>query len=141
MLTTALVCAFILSFMASILNEESAKSLLSGYNTMSDEKKKNVDFKGIAKIYQKVFYTIAALLALIGILSYFFENENLWMALFVLTVCWGLLPLFFLGKKYDTNTYNNWQKYLNYFVMCLLFFGGLLLSYIIWTTPLNELNL
>lgn len=85
--------------MASILNEESLKSLFSGYNTISDEKKKNVDFKKIAKIYQKVFYTVVALLALIGILSYFFENENLWLALLVLTFRWGLLPFIFLRKK------------------------------------------
>lgn len=139
MIAPAFISAFIMAFVASITTEQSAPSLLSGYNTMSDEKKKNVNFKELVKIYQKVFYTIAALLTLIGILSYFFENENLWMALFILTVCWGLLPLFFLGKKYDTNTYKNWQKYLNYFIMCLLFFGGFLLSYFIYTTPLNEL--
>lgn len=59
MLTACLVCAFIMAFWGGILNEENASSLLSGYNTMSDEKKKNVDFKGVTKIYKKVFYGVA----------------------------------------------------------------------------------
>lgn len=141
MLTTSLIIAFIMAFFASITTEESAPSLLSGYNTMSDEKKKNVDFKAISKIFRKVFYSIAALLTVTGILSFFFENEKLWASLMVLILSWGFIPLFFLNKKYDPNTYAKWQYALNYFVLTLLFFGGLFLTYIIWTTPLNELNL
>jgi len=34
------IIAFILCFFTSLLNEENAGSLLSGYNTMSDERKK-----------------------------------------------------------------------------------------------------
>ena len=134
MLTASLVCAGILAFWAGIINEENASSLLSGYNTMSDKKKKNVDFKGIAQLYRKVFYAIAAVLALIGILSYFFENERLWTALLILTMAWGLLPLFFLGKQYDPNTYSKTQRILNYFVMCLLFFGGFALATMFYLT-------
>lgn len=133
MLTACLVCAFILVFWGGMITEETASSLLSGYNTMSDEKKKNVDFKGIAKIYNRLFYTIAAALVVIGILSYFFENEKLWGALFAITVCWGFIPLFFVGKKYDTNTYPRWQKLLNYFVLAALFFGGIIIAYMVYT--------
>lgn len=128
MLTPCLVIAFILAFWGGMITEETAPSLLSGYNTMSDEKKKNINFKGIAKIYNIVFYSIAAVLVVIGILSYFFENNNLWAALLSITVTWGLLPLFFIGKKYDPNTYPKWQIALNYTVMLFLFFCGLTLA-------------
>lgn len=134
MLTICLVIAFILAFWGGMITEETAPSLLSGYSTMSDEKKKNVDFKGIAKIYNRLFYTIAAALVVIGILSYFFENENLWHALFAITVCWGFIPLFFVGKKYDTNIYPKWQKLLNYIILTLLFLGGIILAYYLFTT-------
>lgn len=56
MLKISLICAGIMAFWASVINEESAQSILSGYNTMNEEKKKNVDFKGIAKLYRTVFF-------------------------------------------------------------------------------------
>lgn len=133
MLTACLVIAFILAFWGGMITEETAPSLLSGYNTLSDEKKKNVNFKEIAKIYNRLFYSIAAILVVIGVLSYFFENDNLWGALLSLTVCWGFVPLFFVGKKYDTNTYPRWQKLLNYFVLAALFFGGIIIAYMVYT--------
>lgn len=128
MLVPCIICAFILAFMVSILNEESAKSLLSGYNTMSEEKKKNVDFKAIVKIFHKVFYGIAIALTIIGILSYFFKNDNLWAAMLSITGTWGLLPLFVTGKKHDTNIYSKWQIVLNYFVMLFLIVLGLVVA-------------
>lgn len=134
MLTVNLVCAGIMSFWAGILNEENASSLLSGYNTMSDEKKKNVDFKAIVGLYKKVFYGISIAFVINGILSYFFPNDQLWGALLILIVCWGMLPLFFPIKKHDPNMFPKWQYILNYFILGLLFFGGLILSILIYTS-------
>lgn len=128
MLVPCLVMAFIMIFIGGIVTEESAPNLLSGYNTLSDEKKKNVDFKAIVKIFHKVFYGIAITLIIIGILSYFFKNDNLWAALLSIAVTWGLLPLFFVGKKYDKNIYSKWQIYLNYFVMLFLIVLGLVIA-------------
>lgn len=128
MLTPCLVMAFIMVFIGGIVNEESAPSMLSGYNTMSDEKKKNVDFKAIVKIFHKVFYGIAIALTIIGVLSYFFKNDNIWAALLSITVTWGLLPLFFIGKKYDTNIYSKWQIYFNYFIMLFLITLGIVIA-------------
>jgi len=133
MLTPCLVIAFIIFFIGGMVTEETAPGLLSGYNTMSDEKKKNVDFKGIAKVFQTVFFSIALILVAIGILSYFFENENFWAALLTLTCTWGFIPLFFLGKKYDLNTYSKWQYAINYFVLAFLFLLGLFLAIGVYT--------
>nr|WP_297309485.1 DUF3784 domain-containing protein [uncultured Flavobacterium sp.] len=128
MLTPCLVGAFIMVFIGGILTEETAPSMLSGYNTMTDEKKKNVNFKAIVKTFHKVFYGIAIALTIIGILSYFFENDNLWGALLAITVTWGLLPLFFVGKNYDRNIYSKWQIYFNYFIMLFLIVLGLVIA-------------
>ena len=132
MTSICFVIAIILAFWGGMINEETAPSLLSGYNTMDEEKKKKVNFKGIAKIYNAVFYTIAALLVLIGSLSYFFENGKLWGTLFILTITWGFIPLFFLGKKYDPNTYSKWQYAINYIVLAFLFFSGLAMTIMIY---------
>jgi len=132
MLTPSLITAFIFCFIGGILNEESAPSLLSGYNTMSDEKKQKVNFKGIIFNFKRVFYTIAVLLVAIGVLSYFIENDNLWASLLSLTITWGLIPLFFLGKKYNTNTYSKWQYAINYFVILFLFSLGFFIVYTIY---------
>lgn len=128
MLIPCLVIAFIMLFIGGIVTEDSAPSLLSGYNTMSDEKKKNVDFKAIVKIFHKVFYGIAIALTIIGLLSYLIENDNLWGALISITLTWGLLPLFFVCKNYDRNIYSKWQIYLNYFVMLFLIILGLVIA-------------
>jgi len=125
MLVHCLVFAFIMLFVGSITTEESAPDLLSGYNTMSDEKKKNVDFKAIVKIFRIVFYGIAIALTFIGILSYFFENDNLWAALASIVGTWGFLPLFFNRKKHDANIYSKWQIVINYFVILFLIVLGL----------------
>lgn len=128
MLTPCLVFSFIMVFIGGIVTEESAPNLLSGYNTMSDEKKKNVDFKAIVKIFHKVFYGIAISLTIIGILSFFIENNNLWAAVASIIGTWGFLPLFFIGKKYDTNVYSKWQIYFNYLVMLFLIILGLVIA-------------
>lgn len=128
MLVPCLVFAFIMVFVGSITTEESAPDLLSGYNTMSDEKKKNVDFKAIVKIFHLVFYGIAIALTVIGILSYFFKNDNLWAALASIVGTWGFLPLFFNRKKHDSNIYSKWQIIINYFVILFLIVLGLVIA-------------
>lgn len=133
MTSICFVIAIILAFWGGMITEDTAPSLLSGYNTMSNEKKNNVNFKEIAKIYNRLFYNIAIVLVIIGVLSYFFENENLWGALLAIIVCWGFIPLFFVGKKYDLNTYSKKQKIFNYIMMTFLFLGGLFMAFSIYT--------
>src|SRR5690606_10271605 len=135
------IIAFIVALIASLLNEENAGSLLAGYNTMAEDKKKNVDFKAIVKLHHIVFYSIAAILAISNLLIFFIKNEKLVPIVIILTISWGLIPLFIFGKKYDKNEYKSWQKWFQMFMIALLFFGGLFLSYMIWSIPLNELNI
>lgn len=130
-----------MALIASLLNEENAGSLLAGYNTMAEDKKKNVDFKAMAKLHHIVFYSIAAILAISNLSIFFTDNEKLVPISIILTMSWGLILLFIFGKKYDKNEYKSWQKWFQIFMIALLFLGGLIVSYFIYTTPLNELNL
>lgn len=134
------IIAFILCFFTSLLNEENAGSLLSGYNTMSDERKKNVDFKGIVKIHKIVFYSISAYLVIISLINLFIDNLKFMFIAMALGLSWGFIPLFFLGSNHDKNIYKTWEIWFQRFMLAFLFFGGLIVSYFIYTTPLNELT-
>ena len=134
------IIAFILCFFTSLLNEENAGSLLSGYNTMSDERKKNVNFKEIVKIYKIVFYSISAYLVVVSVINLFLSNFKFIAIAMTLGLSWGFIPLFFMGSSYDKNVYKKWEIGFQRFMVAFLFLGGLLLSYFIYTTPLNELT-
>lgn len=134
------IIAFILCFFTSLLNEENAGSLLSGYNTMSDERKKKVNFKGIVKIHKIVFYSISAYLVIISLINLFVDNLKFMFIAMILGLSWGFIPLFFLGSNYDKNIYKTWELWFQRFMLAFLFLGGLFVTYIIYTTPLNELT-
>ena len=134
------IIAFILCFFTSLLNEENAGSLLSGYNAMSDERKKNVNFKEIVKIHKIVFYSISAYLVVVSLINLFLSNFKFIAIAMTLGLSWGFIPLFFMGSSYDKNVYKKWEIGFQRFMVAFLFLGGLLLSYFIYTTPLNELT-
>lgn len=134
------IIAFILCFFTSLLNEENAGSLLSGYNTMSDERKKNVNFKGIVKIHKIVFYSTSAYLVIISLINLFIDNLKFMFIAMALGLSWGFIPLFFLGSNHDKNIYKTWELWFQRFMLAFLFFGGLIVSYFIFITPLNELT-
>lgn len=140
MMYAGFIIAFILCFFTSLLNEENAGSLLSGYNTMSDERKKNVNFKGIVKIHKIVFYSISVYLVIVSLINLFLSNFKFIAIAMTLGLSWGFIPLFFMGSSYDKNVYKKWEIGFQRFMVAFLFLGGLLLSYFIYTTPLNELT-
>lgn len=128
------IIAFILCFFTSLLNEENAGSLLSGYNTMSDERKNNVNFKGIVKIHKIVFYSISAYLVVVSLINLFVDNLKFIFIAMTLGLSWGFIPLFFLGSNYDRNIYKTWEIWFQRFMLAFLFFGGLIACYFIYTT-------
>jgi hypothetical protein len=48
--------------------------LISGYNTMSKDKKKNVDTEGLGKLMGIYMYFVGSLFILIGISSHFYPE-------------------------------------------------------------------
>lgn len=78
--------------------------LISGYNTMSKEKKANVNVKALGRLMGMYSYFIATLLFIMGILS-ILEVEVSLVPLFVL---FGVATVFLLIKsqKYDGNLFD-----------------------------------
>lgn len=85
--------------------------LISGYNTMTKEQKKNVDVEGMAKLLGWYSYALAALFIVIGIVAYF-EYDNLMMPLVVLIVVFTMLVVV-KAQKYNHNLVDEngkWKK-------------------------------
>lgn len=82
--------------------------LISGYNTMSQERKKNVDVEGLGRLMGGYLYVegVLTLLAGIGIQLGFTHAITLWVGSF------SILTVFLLVKaqKFDGNMYDQNQK-------------------------------
>lgn len=140
MLTISLITAFILCFIASILNEENAPYMISGINTMPKEKHKNIDFKGLVVHFKHSMYTLSGILVVLGIVDLFIEDPRIGMAIFVLIFCFGIVYFILFGKKYDKNPVTIWNSILYWLLFVFLVGGGFFLSYIILQFPIEELN-
>lgn len=136
MITGGLVLAFCFTFIAGILNEENADSLMAGYNTMSDEKKKKVDFKGLTHLFKQTFYTMAVLIAVLSLLQLIVEEERILIVCIILISSFGPASLMIRSKKYDSNSYKKWEMAIQYSVISILVAGGIVLSFLLWTQPL-----
>ena len=81
----------------SFTNEENAKYLLSGYNTMSEEKRKNFDIKGYLKIF-KPFFKKQALYSIIvyQLFSFLYEPKT---ALILWCIYISIAPLYLILKS------------------------------------------
>lgn len=135
MMAGGLTLAFCLTFVAGVLNEENADSLLAGYNTMSDEKKKKVNFKGLTRLFKQTFYTMAGLVAVLSLFELIVEDEKILIILIILISCFGLSSFMVRSKRYDSNSYKKWETAIQYSVILFLIAGGIVLSFLLWTQP------
>lgn len=78
--------------------------LISGYNTMSQEKKKNVDVEGLAKFIGNMCFIMAGIM-LIATVFFMVEKEALGGIVIALMIPVSIL-IIFKGQKYDGNTRN-----------------------------------
>ena len=103
-----LVPVIILAIIGLLIKYKKAYWLISGYNTMSEEKKKNVDIEGLAWFMSNVCFVIAAII-LVASVSIALGITALSVIVFAL-----LLPVIFYTlintQKYDGNTRNNEGK-------------------------------
>ncbi len=132
MIAGGLVLAFCFTFITGILNEENADSLLAGYNTMNDEKKKKVDFKGLTLLFKQTFYTMAVLIAVLSLLQLIVEDERILIISIVLISSFGLSFLMIRSKRYDSNLYKKWEMAMQYSIILLLIAGGITISFLLW---------
>ena len=135
MIAGGLVLAFCFTFIAGILNEENADTLMAGYNTMSDERKKKVDFKGLTLLFKQTFYTMAVLIAVLSLLQLVVEEERILIVSIILISSFGPASLMIRSKQYDSNSYKKWEMPIQYSVISILVAGGIVLSFLLWTQP------
>lgn len=115
---------FFAIFMAGIgLFVKKYPNMISGYNTMSKEKLKNVDLQAVGTLFYKGFLLIGVSMV---VLYFFFRllgmplvAQIVWLApLFVIT------PVLLLkAQKYDSNRRSNFMKYLPAGIVIVLFVG------------------
>lgn len=129
MITVAVICSFILCFIASMLNNENADSLISGLNTMSDQKKKNFDIPGYVRLFKKVHYAMAACLLIAGILSHLLFGYEVFVRVGIFIFSSFYLYLFYAGAKYNRNELKLSDK-ITAFIMYALFITGILFAFL-----------
>lgn len=78
--------------------------LIAGYNTMSAEKKKNVDVEGLANFVGNVCFLIAAIMLMATL--FFVADLEVWGAISLALIIPVSIYLIIKSQKYDGNTRN-----------------------------------
>lgn len=101
---TVIATGLIYVFVSRFVNEDNAKTWLSGYNTMSKEEREKFDLKGYLVFFKSFFYNLGIYGTLIYFVFYFLTDEQfaiwVWIAI-------QLIPIPFLlykGKQFNNNS-------------------------------------
>ena len=76
-----------LALLGLILNENNAKYLLSGYNTASEEERKNFDIKGYLKLFRSFHLFLGGTILVFGLATYYLIDRD-WSFFFI-----GIYPI------------------------------------------------
>ncbi len=92
----------VLAVIGFAIKYKKAYWLISGYNTMSKEKKKNVDIEGLGKFTANICFAIAAIIFVASVLSAFklMLAAGIVFALVLPVIIYSLIK----AQKYDGNT-------------------------------------
>lgn len=88
--------AMLFVLIAYFINEENAKYLLAGYNTMSEEARSKFDIVGYLKFFKRFFYQLAGFSTLIFCGAYLLWGERDAVIIWTIAIT---LPLFYLLYK------------------------------------------
>lgn len=121
MITLILILSSIFIVIAFIVNENNAKYLLSGYNTMSEEERMKFDIKSYIPFFRNFHIFLGLSLLIISLILLYFVNPN-WSGIFL--VAYPLLAYMYFIWKGMHFLRNKTQKTITYFVI----FGLFLLS-------------
>jgi len=85
---------------AYVTNEDNAKHLLAGYNTMSKEEKESFDLKNYLIFFKKFFINLAIYSSLIYLISYLIFEESTASIAYVISVLIPLPYMIYKGNKF-----------------------------------------
>jgi hypothetical protein len=128
MIVPILILSAIFIAIAFFVNENNAKYLLSGYNTMSEIERQNFDIKSYIPYFRKFHIFLGVTLLIISLILLYFVNSD-WSGIFL-----GTYPIlayvFFIWKSNQfTKNKSKKQKVTTYAAMSVMF---LLFSVIIY---------
>lgn len=123
MITPILILSLIFLLIAFIVTEKNAKYLLSGYNTMSEEERQNIDIKSYIHYFRNFHIFLGISLLITSLILFNFINPD-WSIIFI-----GTYPIlaytFFIWKgNRFVKAKNKKQKmmtYISIFVMLSIF--------------------
>lgn len=107
-LSSGLLPALLLVLIAFLIKFKKVYWLISGYNTMSEEKKKNVDIEGLAGFIFVFCLMIAGIIAIAALFMFFGKMAfaGVVFALLIPAIIFGLVR----AQKYDANSRNSKGK-------------------------------
>lgn len=85
-----------------LLTEHNAKYLLAGYNTMSEEKRKNVNIKGYLQFFRSFHIFLGISFLIIGLIAHIFFGEVITGAAISLYPIVAYAYFIWKGSKYQT---------------------------------------
>ncbi len=101
--TINLITGVFLILIGVIIKHGKMYNLIAGYNTMSKEKKKNVDISGFASLMRNCFALMGTIIIAGHYILSYLELFKLTHFLILISVS-GILPILLIkGKKYDNN--------------------------------------
>lgn len=121
MIIPVLILSVIFVGISFIINEDNAKYLLSGYNTMSEDERQLFDIKSYLVFFKKFHLFLGVSFLIIALLLLFFVNPD-WCGIFLGT--YPILAYIFLVWKSNsfTKAKGTKQRNIAYFTMLVMFF-------------------
>lgn len=100
-----LVVAIIFIVLGVLIKYGKMYFLIAGYNTMSKEKQNQYDIEGIANVFKNVMFTMAALLIIGFIASFWLEEKRFEAIVILVSLAIGLPYLLIVSnlKKFKIN--------------------------------------
>lgn len=86
--------------------------LISGYNTMSDEEKKNVDIKGLSSFLKKGLICMGLIMAIFASLLSWLGLSSISYLFLIISLFLGMFILMAKSRNYDSNIENKFSKLL-----------------------------
>ena len=121
-----------LLFIGSGFLVKRSPDILAGYNSMSKEQKKNVDFAGLSIFMKKASIITGMTFIVLSVLLMIFRFEILWNIFIMISACFlGPAIAFFKARKFDHNKRktNVHVYYIIGGIITLFFVGGLLFNF------------
>ncbi len=135
MLIILAVIAFIFYLVGVSINKDNAGYLLSGYNTMSEERRANYDLEGYLKLHRRFFTLLAVSMIVLGLLCYWINDMYLGIII-------GIYPLTgFLIFYWQSQRFNKNQKQFTDYLPLLILPAALIFVAVLFIQGFQDNNI